>query len=263
MEQSKNIKIAIIGGGNVAYHLARVFTSNALKPDQILVRNKLLRESFEPFCNSVIHTLQQLNSCDILFLAVNDDAVSELSKQIKLKNTLIVHTSGSLNADAAASTDNSYGVFYPLQTFSKARFPDFNEIPVFIQAGDDNSLELLKLVAGKITKNVQLSDDHIRKSLHIAAVFVSNFSHALFALAEDFLKAETVSFAHLHPLIKETASKAVETDLYQSQTGPARRNDFRTIENHLKMLAQHPEKIEIYKILTSYIHHKYHPDKNE
>ncbi|MDD4373882.1 MAG: DUF2520 domain-containing protein [Bacteroidales bacterium] len=263
MEQAKKIKISIIGGGNLAFQLARVFTSNGMMPSQILVRNKAFWDDFEPFCNEVILKTQQLEACDLLFLAVNDDAVSELAKQVKLTNTLIVHTSGSLNANAAACPENKYGVFYPLQTFSKVRFPDFNEIPIFIQAEDEKSFELLKIVAGKISKNVQLANDPMRKTLHVAAVFVSNFSHALFAMADEYLKEQSVPFAHLHPLIKETVNKAIETDLYHGQTGPARRNDIKTIESHLKMLEQHPEKAEIYKMLTSYIYQKYHRDKHE
>jgi predicted short-subunit dehydrogenase-like oxidoreductase (DUF2520 family) len=256
----KKLKISIIGAGNVAFHLARIFAQKGMRPVQILARNTACHEDMKPYASNLITKTGELEPCDIIFLAVNDDAVSALASQIRLKNTLLVHTSGSLAGDAAASAGNKCGVFYPLQTFSKQRFPDFNEIPVFIQAEDQESMILLEQLASKLTSHVHHSDDRMRKLLHLAAVFVSNFSHALYLLAEDFLKTESVPFEYLHPLIKETALKAITSDLSQGQTGPARRNDKETLESHLILLEQHPEKQEIYRLITRYILNKYHPD---
>jgi predicted short-subunit dehydrogenase-like oxidoreductase (DUF2520 family) len=263
LKRLKEQKISIIGAGNVAFHLAHIFSEKGMRPYQILARNTERHEEMKAFASKLITKTAELEPCDILFLAVNDDAVSTLASQIKLKKSLIVHTSGSLPGDAAASSGNKYGVFYPLQTFSKQRFPDFNEIPVFIQAEDQESMIILKNLAIQITSHVHHSDDRMRKLLHLSAVFVSNFSHALYLLAEDFLKTESVPFEYLHPLIKETALKAITSDLSQSQTGPARRNDKETLESHLILLEQHPEKQEIYKLITHYILNKYHPDSYE
>ncbi len=259
----KKLKISIIGAGNVAFHLARIFSEKGMRPFQILARNTEHHEEMIAFASKLITKTEELEPCDIFFLTVNDDAVSALASQIKLKNTLIVHTSGSLAGNAAASAENKCGVFYPLQTFSKQRYPDFNEIPVFIQAEDQESMLLLKQLASQITSHVHHSDDRMRKLLHLAAVFVSNFSHALYLLSEDFLKKESVPFEYLHPLIKETALKAISSDLNKSQTGPARRNDKKTLESHLSLLEQHPEKQEIYRLITRYILNKYHPDSYE
>jgi len=256
----KEVKFSIIGTGNVAFHLARIFSERGLQPFQILARNTERHEAFKPFASKLITKTKDLEACDLLILAVNDDAVLALVSQISLKNSVIVHTSGSLAGNASALAHNKCGVFYPLQTFSKQRCPDFNEIPLFIQAEDQESRNLLRQMAGCISSHVIDSDDRTRKLLHLAAVFVSNFSHALYALAEDFLKTESIPFEYLFPLIKETALKAISSDLSHGQTGPARRNDKATLESHLKLLEQHPEKKEIYSLITRYILNKYHPD---
>ena len=55
----------------------------------------------------------------------------------------------------------------------------------------------------------------------------------------------------LRPLIKETVSKIETLDPYSAQTGPALRNDQKTIAAHLEMLDEDRKKI--YTILTESI----------
>ena len=47
-----------------------------------------------------------------------------------------------------------YGVFYPMQTFSKQREVDFREVPFFIEAKRPEDTELLKAVAGTLSDKV-------------------------------------------------------------------------------------------------------------
>jgi hypothetical protein len=55
----------------------------------------------------------------------------------------------------------------------------------------------------------------------------------------------------LHPLIKETASKVTSLSPEKAQTGPAIRNDLKTIKNHLDLL--NIQQQQIYTILTKSI----------
>jgi len=55
----------------------------------------------------------------------------------------------------------------------------------------------------------------------------------------------------LRPLIKETVNKLESLDPYSAQTGPAIRNDQKTISTHLEMLDEDRKKI--YTILTESI----------
>ena len=58
-----------------------------------------------------------------------------------------------------------YGVFYPMQTFSKQREVDFQEVPFFIEAKRAEDTELLKAIASTLSEKVYEADSEQRKSL--------------------------------------------------------------------------------------------------
>ena len=60
------------------------------------------------------------------------------------------------------------------------------------------------------------------------------------------------NFDILKPLILETAYKVQNLSPYMAQTGPAKRNDKKTIKKHLKKLENSPHKA-IYQLLTESI----------
>ena len=84
-------------------------------------------------------------------------------------------------------------------------------------------------------------------------MFANNFTNSLYADAATLLEAQNLSFHLLHPLILETAMKAIELDPRKVQTGPAIRSDELTIEKHLHLLESHPEAKKIYQLLTKQI----------
>ena len=73
----------------------------------------------------------------------------------------------------------------------------------------------------------------------------------MYKIGNDICKENNVPFEILQPLIKETASKVAHLSPEKSQTGPAIRNDQKTIKNHLNLLDSNQQKI--YKILTKSI----------
>ena len=74
-----------------------------------------------------------------------------------------------------------------------------------------------------------------------------NFRHK-FRYDKGFNK---IPFEILQPIIQETAKKIVELSPYEAQTGPAQRNDSKTIEKHKAMLTVNQQ--EIYTLLTKSI----------
>ena len=94
--------------------------------------------------------------------------------------------------------------------------------------------------------------------LHVAAVFAGNYSNLMYIIGNELLKNCDLPPEVLHPLLSETARKAVAGDPLKMQTGPARRNDTITIEKHLKALALQPEYAEAYRLLSQLISKKYH-----
>ena len=63
---------------------------------------------------------------------------------------------------------------------------------------------------------------------------------------------KSIDFNILKPLITETAKKIQSVSPYLAQTGPAIRNDKKTINRHLKALEKDLHK-DIYKLLTKSI----------
>lgn len=245
------ITVCILGAGNVATHLFKAFN----KAENIVVNQWFNRnlETIEFYKNQVdiINDFSKLKEADLYILAVSDDAIKEVSAYLPFNNRFIVHTSGGLTLHEM-DKKNSRGVFYPLQTFSKDAEVDFTEVPLCLEVENKSNLNLLKELAEAIgSKHYKVNSDQ-RSSLHLAAVFVNNFTNQLYRIAHEITESTSVEFNILKPLIKETAHKIEELSPYRAQTGPAKRNDKKTIKKHLKMLNNEQHK-EIYELLTKAI----------
>ena len=245
------IKIAIIGSGNVAQHLIDAFAKNkAIDIIQVFSRSK----------KQIIHNIDSskitndwnaLAEADLYIIAVSDDAISNVSSQLPFKDRLVVHTSGSAPL-TSLDNKNRKGVFYPLQTFTKGKPIDFKTVPLCLETQHEEDYDLLKKTALSISNSVYAIDSQQRKALHVAAVFVNNFTNYLYQLGNEICLENHVSFDILKPLILETAEKLLTLSPKDAQTGPAKRNDISTIEAHESFLSNENQST-IYKILTQSI----------
>ena len=248
------ISVIVLGTGNVGTHLIKTFlnTQNVVLA-QVFSRKK---SSLIPFKNKVATTIsiRDLKEADVYIIAISDDAIPEFSSQLHYKNKLIVHTSGSASINALKNKGDK-GVFYPLQTFSKKYDVDFSSIPICIETEKENNIQLLKKLAKSISNNVYLIDSEQRKRLHVAAVYSNNFVNHLCKISHDICKEHLIPFEILHPLIIETAQKITSNNPMDIQTGPAHRNDTKTINTHLELLSGEQKKI--YQLLTESIQKTY------
>jgi len=245
------ISITIIGSGNVAQHLIKAISkSDALEICQVVARNPdSLHQIIEK--DKIISDISLLKDSDLYIISVSDDAIASVSNSLFLKDKLVAHTSGSV-AMEDLSDSNRKAVFYPLQTLSKKKEVNFKEVPLCIEAQNEADLKLLNEVAKNISDKVFEVNSEQRKSLHVAAVFVSNFVNHLYKIGSDICDEHNVPFEILKPLILETAKKVQVLAPNDAQTGPAKRNDTSTINKHLTILSDENQK-DIYKILTKSI----------
>ena len=192
----------------------------------------------------------------LYIVSLKDAAFVQLLPEIVAgkENALWVHTAGSIPMDVWAGKVNRYGVFYPMQTFSKQREVNFQEVPFFVEAKRPEDVELLKAVAATLSEKVYEASSEQRKSLHLAAVFICNFTNHMYALAADLLEKYNLPFDVMLPLIDETARKVHELAPRDAQTGPAVRYDENVMNNHLAMLVDSPALQEIYKLMSKSIH---------
>ena len=204
------------------------------------------------FRQRVTDDLNSLLEADLYIIAVSDAVIAEIAAQLPFKNRLVVHTAGSVSLNAL-DDNNRKGVFYPLQTFSKNKEVDFRTIPICLESENATDYQLLDKVAKSISEKIFAINSEQRQALHVAAVFVNNFTNHLLVVAEDILKRNNLKFDFLKPLIMETILKIVEQSPSEVQTGPAVRGDVRTINAHLAMLEYMPEYRGIYKLMSESI----------
>ncbi|MBC2840393.1 Rossmann-like and DUF2520 domain-containing protein [Robiginitalea sp. SC105] len=249
------IRVVLIGSGNLAYHLSRALAgAQGVALQQICARHP---ERLDGFPSSIprVGLDAPAMEADIILLAVSDRAIGEVAAGVKNRDALIVHCSGAQPLETLGNSARQ-GVFYPLQTFTRGRALDFNEIPVLIEAGSDRDLKLLADLAGCLGMPSREADSQARLKLHLAAVFVNNFTNHMVYLGEQTCKEAGLDPAVLQPLLLETISKLGELPARDAQTGPARRGDQATLDKHRKLLKGHAGS-EIYEVITQSIQSTY------
>ena len=245
------ITIVIVGTGNVAQQLFTALNNKKeVKIIQVIGRDK---NKLTPFnnCLNTATDYEDILDSDIYIIAVNDDSIATVSQHFKNKSGLVIHTSGAMDL-SVLPTSARRGVFYPLQTISKERKVDFSEVPICIEAENNEDYDILKELANAISDQVQIMTSNQRRLVHLAAVFVNNFTNHLYLIGNEICAEAQVPFNILNPLILETAKKATQMSELNAQTGPAIRDDQNTIEQHLDLLKKDNHK-DIFSVLSNSI----------
>ena len=257
------MKIAIIGSGNVAWHLGKALQQAGHELVAVYsptaAHREALAEELAP-AKAVAAPDLRATGAELVVIAVPDAALASVAAEVQVpEGAIVVHTSGSqplatLQGIAGART----GVFYPLQTFSKSKPVDFKTTPLLIESDEEQTLLDLREVANTISNEVHQVDSHKRKQLHLAAVFACNFTNHLLGLSRQLLQQAALPDTLLQPLIQETIAKAMQHHPFQVQTGPAVRHDQNVIEEHLKSLQDQPLYQQVYRVLTQSIQEHSH-----
>ncbi len=254
------IKIVVLGSGNLATHLCQLFEkSNAVNLLQNYNRKGV------SICNSnvkVTANIQEIAIADYYIVAFSDSALNQVVKNsllfLKLNIGTVLHCSGSTPM-SVFRTFNSYGVFYPLQSFQKDVAIDFSIVPLAIEASNEElQIELLGF-SKQFSKTVFVMDSLQRNALHVAAVFANNFSNFIFTQVFDICDTFKVDIDLLQPLIQKTIENILTQNTQNNQTGPAVRKDLPTQKRHLNTL-QDPLQKEIYRNLSRAIESYYNKE---
>lgn len=250
--------IVILGSGNVAAVLGRKFKEAGHTILQVVSRNASTASklAYEWDTESTNYPSIINRNADVYLVAVSDDAIEDVVADLQLPKKVVAHTAASVSKDILKNVSQHYGVFYPLQSLNK---DDINlpEAPIFFDGNDEFTRKKLESLALSISpQHVSQANDDARLKLHVAAVFVNNFTNHLYALAEEYCKKEGIDFKELLPLIEETISRLNDTSPSKTQTGPAIRNDEETIQKHLSLLASHPQMRKAYEFLTASIRNR-------
>ena len=256
------MKIVIIGSGNLATQLSQTLREAGWGIAQIYSRMaehaQLLAEKLG--CDYTASVDAIITDADVYIFSIKDDALGSLATAVSARiqaanrqKAVFVHTAGSVPMDIFADSTAHYGVLYPMQTFSKNRRVNFREIPCFLEASDEETLQLIRTLADSISDKVVLADSEKRKKLHLAAVFACNLTNHCYRLAEKVLQEESIDFKLYLPLINETARKVADMSPKEAQTGPMVRYDVGVMNRQLALLSDERMR-QIYRLMAESIH---------
>ena len=252
-----NKRIVLIGAGNVATHLGVGLQRAGHEVVQVYSRTEASASALAsrlgvPFTTSLEEVI---SGADVYIVSVKDAVLQELLPFVVKgrEGALFVHTAGSMPMDVWKGITNRYGVFYPMQTFSKSREVDFHSVSFFVEAQGKEDLEVLVSLASSLSPKVYKATSEQRMSLHVAAVFACNFSNHMYALSAKLLEKYGMPFDAMLSLIDETARKVHELSPMDAQTGPAIRRDGNVMDKHLALLADEPMLQDIYEMISKSI----------
>lgn len=255
---AENSRVVIAGAGNLATCLGEALVRAGVVPSAVWSRSDSSASQLAAKLGCPYTTcIQSLPDADIVITAVSDDALGAVARELvaRYSDALLVHTAGSvpmkLWAEASASR---YGVFYPMQTFSKGKSVDFGRLGIFLEACDEAGLMQLENLARRLTPMVCRATSEQRAFLHIAAVFVCNFTNAMYRMAAELLEKEGLPFEAMLPLIDETAAKLHHLAPADAQTGPAARGDNEIVARQSAVLDGVYR--DVYDLVSRYISEK-------
>lgn len=259
--------ISFIGAGNVTFRLSLALQQAGHNIQAIVNRSADKAES-------VVRALKRHRShaiatddynaipadCDLIIISVSDTYIREAAKKVNEALTNrnlhipVVHTCGAVPLEILTDelSGRKCGVFYPLMTLSKNKEIDMKLVPFLIESNDTGLQQMLCTIVQQMKAEYKICDSAKRLQMHVAAVFVSNFTNYMLALAYQIAHPD---FVYLLPCAVETVRKAFLNKPSVSQTGPAKRGDTATINEHLNVLAQMnlSEEREIYEYLSRMI----------
>lgn len=257
------MKIVLIGSGNVATHLGNALVLQGHEIAQVYSRSL---DHAEDLCSLLVNSrpeaiddLEKLNKeAELYFICVSDQAIAPVIVSLPSDlNGVVVHTSGSTSMEVFTGYARAHGVFYPVQTFSKAKEVNFKEIPLALEASDAATYAVLEGLAAQLSNRHFPCDSTQRQAIHVAAIFACNFSNYLFTLGEQVLLKHGLDFDLIRPLIQETADKIQQHSPAKVQTGPAQRGDMAIVERHLEFLSKDstadPRIKTLYALMSSLI----------
>jgi hypothetical protein len=266
-------KIAIIGTGNIGTWLFKTLQS----------QNNLLVVSVS---GRKIETLPK--DFDLYIFALKDDVYEAVLQQIPFKMLQAVHTSGSLLQNILAPFADKVGVVYPYQTIrgakgrkgegakrrkgekekgekvcdnSSSNFEGADgeagrgslyDTPICIEGSELDFENALFQWANSIFDTVKKVNEKQRFAMHLAAVFASNFTNAMYDIAYQIFKENNLDWSLIFPLLENTLDQAKEHEPRSVQTGPAGRSDLSIMEKHCNAL-QNDYLKTLYKLMSQII----------
>lgn len=250
--------VGFIGAGAVGATLARLLAARGAQIRMVSARHLahvgLLARAL-PAYTQIGSPEDVVANCELVFLAVPDDAITPLAESLSWRaGQGVAHLSGARPAAALAACiayEAHPAALHPLMTFP--RYPiDAPVAPLFERVrGCTWALEAeYPPLAGQLESIVTALDGRIvrlapadRVPYHISGVLVSNYVAALLGAGASLWQGFGVDRADaveaLLPLLRATVESLTDVGLPSALTGPVARGDAGTVAAHLAWLDAH------------------------
>lgn len=250
-------RIAFVGAGNVATHLAQaLYDAGCTITACAASRASHASELAARFGAQAVTPDAVPSDTDFIIISATDGSIAQIAAELPQTRGIVVHTSGSIPVDVLAARHERCGVLYPLQTFSRSVPVDMTQVPFFTEADSTATLESIDKLARMVSSHVYHADSDKRKLLHIAGVLSSNFTVYLLGQCREVLSRGGYPLEVVKPLVEATVSKAFAVGPYDAMTGPARRGDTAVIAGQSESLDE-PLRT-IYNLISESIYNQYH-----
>ena len=195
----------------------------------------------------------------LILITIPDEQISVVAEKlydekIDWSSRTVVHMSGSLShlelnnlRKAGAQTCS----LHPLQTFSKGDAADrFSGIWFTLQGEESCNLMMQNLVTETGAHLKKMTAEQ-KKSMHLAAVFASNYLVSLMNVVEQITHSNNIEdgLEMLNPIILQTVENIFTRGTEQSLSGPIARGDESTVKNHLQQMGHDTDLARLYKYL--------------
>jgi len=257
--------ISFIGAGALASGLAKLLCAQGFNIAEIVARESQgAKQKANLLARSVGATGVTLRdaelTCDVLWLAVPDEAVENVSQTLAARAKLprvVLHASGALSSQAlVALTERGVqtGSAHPMMTFVAGEPPSL-EGAWFAVEGRAEAVRAARAIARKLGANSFTIKPESKILYHAFGAMLSPM------LATELEAAERVGLragisAHevrriMEPIVLRTVKNVLRNGAGKSFSGPLARGDVRTVAAHLKSLGGLPES-SVYRALTAY-----------
>lgn len=250
-------EIVIVGSGNVAKQFGLSLFHAGFRITGIVARNKqkgivlLPKLGNPPLFPDVTYIKSEPT---LLIIAVKDDAIESVANALpKFENCIFAHTSGSIPLSSLGDKPNK-AVLYPLQTLNTFEKTPIQRIPLLIEKElNETNKRFFEHVCSTLGVPYFNINSETRLYYHLAAVIMSNFANALWDAGNNILSERNLDSRLLTPLLQQTLANAIQNGAFESQTGPAKRNDTSIISKHLYLLKDKDALQEIYTAMSKMI----------
>lgn len=256
----------IIGPGNVGTTLAMKLMKEGLPYEMVF-------NSYDSYVNAANngiptdHIVKMGNASfhyDYIIISVQDNLIEKAAKLLVekrpniIKDKIIFHTSGSSTKHQLSILEDNgakIAAAHPYQTFYYSDPKILDDIAWGVEADDEIFEKVKELIKSLSGRAIKLPDNTIENKhiYHASAVAASNYLTFCIDLAKKLAKEADINpsefMSQILRVTIENNIKKLEDDS-PALTGPIIREDFDTVENHIKALKNRPDLQDSYKKLA-------------